>query len=168
MNTTAFITDLADRAEFSLNQIRDFTPAEFNAHPQMHPNSAAWLLWHTGREMDAQLAALSDHEEVWTAEGFQKRFGLGELGDSFGYGHSQDEARSIQIEDQQGLTEYVRATIAEVKKRADQWEKKDWEEVIDTYNGEDITRAVRVTSLLIDAIEHLAQVNYIAGCKDFG
>lgn len=35
--------------------------------------------------------------------------------------------------------------------------------MVDTYDGQPVTRQVRVTSLLIDALEHLAQVHYIAG-----
>ena len=60
-----------------------------NAHAGGHTNSIAWLLWHAGRQMDAQLAQLNGEPQVWHRQGFDSRFNLGELGDTVGYGHTQ-------------------------------------------------------------------------------
>ena len=153
------IRDLLDRTEYSLSHLRELGPGELNAHPGGHPNSPAWLLWHTGREIDMQLAHLSGDAEVW--EEFRERVGLGEIGDTLGYGHGNSEAASVQVEDFTVLIEYIGATLG----AAHQYISgvSDWGEIIDTYDGEPITRHVRMTSILIDAIEHLAQVAYIAG-----
>lgn len=156
---TTLLLDLLARTALTLPRLRELSPAELNSHPGGHPNSPAWLLWHTGREIDMQLAHLSGDAEVW--EEFRERVGLGEIGDTLGYGHSNSEAASVQVEDFTVLIEYIGATLG----AAHQYISgvSDWGEIIDTYDGEPITRHVRVTSILIDAIEHLAQVAYIAG-----
>lgn len=163
-----FVIDLIDRTRFSLSQIRTLTGPEMTAHPAGHPNSIAWLLWHTGREIDAQVAQLSSSKEVWESAGFAKKLNLGEVGDTFGYGHTRTQAARINTTDQTTLTAYITATLDNLEKLAQKWEEKDWDEVIDTYEGEDITRRVRVTSTLIDAIEHLAQAMYATGMPTLG
>lgn len=59
---------------------------DLNRHPGDHPNSPAWLLWHTGREIDVQLAELDpDYEQIWYRGGYRAQLDLGPLGDSLGY-----------------------------------------------------------------------------------
>lgn len=159
MNSTDTLHDLLTRTRDSLDRLPTFDAATLNAHPGGHPNSPAWLLWHTGREIDLQLAHLSGGGQVW--ETYRERFGLGEIGDSLGYGHSATEAESVQVADQGLLVEYIAAALDAVASHIG--EVRDWDEVIDTYDGQPITRQVRLTSLLIDALEHLAQAHYIAG-----
>lgn len=163
MNTTDVILDLVQRTRFSLANVRELTEKEITAHPLGHPNSVAWLLWHSGREMDAQFSQLSDSPEVWTEQGFNTRFDLGAIGDSFGYGHSRAEAEKIHITDQSLMTDYVEAVLDQIASYSEKLEQSDWEKAIDQFDGEDITAQVRMTSLLLDAIEHLAQARYIAG-----
>lgn len=159
MNTTDTIRDLIGRVEHSLSQLRDLSPQELNTHPGGHPNSPAWLLWHVGRELDMQLAQISGGEEVWARH--RDRFNLGDIGDTLGYGHTPEEARSVLVDDPALLRSYIREALSAVAAHAAR--VTDWDEVVDTYDGEPVTRQVRVTSLLLDALEHLAQVHYLAG-----
>lgn len=159
MNTADTLRDLIGRVDDSLTRLRDLSPAELNSHPCGHPNSPAWLLWHVGREIDMQLAHLTGGEEVWSRH--RDHFGLGEIGDTLGYGHTPEEARSVLLNDHALLRAYLRDALHAVGEHVA--EVEDWDEVVDTYDGQPVTRQVRVTSLLIDALEHLAQVHYIAG-----
>src|SRR5690625_1675074 len=86
------------------------TPDVLNAHIADHPNSVAWLLWHTGREIDVQVAALTGGAEVWERGNFAKRFKLGDIGESHGYGHSIDQTRAVKIDDSAVLLAYLEAT----------------------------------------------------------
>lgn len=70
-----------------------------NAHAGGHTNSIAWLLWHAGRQMDAQLAQLNGEPQVWHSQGFDSRFNLGELGDTVGYRHTAEQARAVVVEE---------------------------------------------------------------------
>nr|GKH16306.1 hypothetical protein CE91St29_06190 [Corynebacterium striatum] len=49
--------------------------------------TTAWLLWHSGRMADIQLAALIGEPEAW------ERFDIA-LPDSMGYGQIPEEARA--------------------------------------------------------------------------
>ncbi|WP_291313945.1 DinB family protein [Corynebacterium sp. UBA2622] len=163
MNATDTVHDLVERTRFSLGQLPELDAAALNAHPGGHPNSAAWLLWHTGRELDMQLSALSSAEEVWVAGGFRDRLALGEIGDTMGYGHTPDQARAIGVDDASLVTAYISAVLDRVDGYAAATADSAWDEAVDQYEGEDVSRQARVTSILIDALEHIAQAAYIGG-----
>lgn len=44
--------------------------------PTPSANSIAWLLWHSARVQDIQVAHVAGVEEVWTRDGWVDRFGL--------------------------------------------------------------------------------------------
>ncbi|NLP40458.1 MAG: hypothetical protein GX356_12235, partial [Corynebacterium pollutisoli] len=54
-----------------------------------------------------------------------------------------------------------RDALAAVRAHID--DAPDWDDIVDTYDDQPVTRQVRITSLLIDALEHLAQAHYITG-----
>src|SRR5699024_750633 len=69
MDSRALLTDLAQRPLQELDLIWDsIDAAHLNSHPAGHPNSIAWLLWHTGREIDLQVAHASGRDQVWTQD----------------------------------------------------------------------------------------------------
>lgn len=162
----AHINDLIDRTDEALQALPDLHSDALNARPAGHPNSIAWLLWHTGREIDVQLADLTGEEQIWTAAGHRDRLNLGEAGDGFGYGHTAGEAAAIRTDDQEGLTAYVAATLTTLREYAD-WvgggQGHEWDDVIDDNWDPPVDRGTRVVSMLIDAIQHLAQAQYVAG-----
>ena len=136
---------------------------QLNARPGGHPNSIAWLLWHIGREVDAQLSAITDDEQVWTAQGFKERFRLGEIGDTFGLGHSPAEAAEIRVEDRELAAGYALAALDELSKYVSGLGDEDLGRVIDEYQGEDITLAVRLISIIDDAQQHAGAAMHVAG-----
>ena len=151
------LLDLASRPRHAVEAMRGrLTPALLDAHPAGHPNSLAWLLWHTGREIDAQLAHLAHRPEVWTAQGFGERLGLGEAGRAVGYGHSDGEA----------LLDYVTATVSALEAYIGSLSDTALEEAIGEYDGEPITRAVRLVSIADDASQHLGQAAYVLGMPE--
>lgn len=96
MDALDLLNDLAQRPLDALEYVQDrLEPSRLNAHPGGHPNSPAWLLWHAAREIDVQVAHLSGRDQVWTAQGFDERFGLDVDPDDLGYGHSTEQARAV-------------------------------------------------------------------------
>ncbi|MBF1679307.1 MAG: DinB family protein, partial [Rothia sp.] len=96
MKTHDILRDAASRPGIEAAvAVKGLSAEALNAHPGGHPNSIAWLLWHAGRQMDMQLSALNGQPQVWETQGFRERFNLGELGDTMGYGHTAEQARSI-------------------------------------------------------------------------
>ena len=164
MDALVLLRDLASRPRHAADALRGrLDPAVLAAHPGGHPNSVAWLLWHTGREIDVQLADLTRDEQLWTSHGYADRFALGPLGDTVGYGHTPDEARRIVIEDGRGLLEYVDAALAAIDAHLAMVTVEDLEDVIDEQWDPPITRGARLVSILDDAIQHLAQAAYALG-----
>ena len=110
MNVTDIFVDFASRPIDAAKGLPDLTAAQLNAHPGGQDNSIAWLLWHAGREVDMQLSQLNGSEQIWTTQGFKECFAL-DNGDSLGYGHSAEEARSIVVNPQELLVSYVTETL---------------------------------------------------------
>lgn len=161
MNSIEFLTDLSQRPLQAAQALPDLSPEELNRHLGGHPNSIAWLLWHSGREIDAQLSDLTGRPQLW--DDFRDRFGLGEIGDSFGLGHTPEQAAQIQVEDQQLLVDYLAATLNAFTDYVGTLSEDDFDEVIDENWTPAVTRGVRVVSIIDDAIQHVAQAAFIAG-----
>ncbi len=164
MDSLDILRDLASRPRHAAAQLRpQLDPATLNARPGGHDNSVAWLLWHTGREIDVQLAALTGDQEVWRAQGFDARFGLGPAGDAVGYGHRPEEARRIIVEDAELLLGYVDAALEAVDTHLGTLAASQLDEVVDADWDPPVTRGARLVSILDDAIQHIAQAAYVIG-----
>src|ERR1700684_1089522 len=64
--------------------------------PTPDANSIAWLIWHSARVQDLQLAAVAGVEEVWTRDGWVDRFALELPPRDSGYGHGPDEVGKVR------------------------------------------------------------------------
>lgn len=163
MQTIDVIREFASRPVLAVRGFPALTTEQLNARPGDHPNSIAWLLWHSARQVDTQLAALTAAEQVWTREGFRERFALGPAGDHDGIYHTAEEAQAIVVENFELLGDYLEATLDAI---VDYWaglSTEDLEVVIDVWDGEDITRGVRLISLIDDTQQHVGTANHIAG-----
>ena len=164
MNTHDILRDAASRPGIEAAvAVKGLSAEALNAHPGGHPNSIAWLLWHAGRQMDMQLSTLNGQPQVWEAQGFRERFNLGELGDTIGYGHTPEQARSIVVADSALLVEYLVATGEALAAYAQTLSEADLSEVIDRSWTPAVTRGVRLVSLIDDAAQHVGQAAYAAG-----
>ena len=163
MRATEALVDLArrplDAAEALLPKLG---PRLLNAHPH-HDNSIAWLLWHTAREIDAQVADLSGEEPVWTAQGFEQKFALDRPAGSIGYGDSAEEARAIVCDDADLLLEHLRAAVDAQVAYLETLDDAALAEVIDDAWDPPVTRGARLISVSADALEHVGQAAYVAG-----
>lgn len=161
MNSIEILTDLTQRPVDAAKRLPTLTAEQLNAHPGDHPNSIAWLLWHSGREADVQLSDLSGEEQVW--ERFRDRFALGELGDSLGLGHTAEQAATIRVEDQQLLVDYLEATLSSLGRYIGELSETNLGEIIDENWTPPVTRGVRLASIIDDAAVHVGQAAYAAG-----
>ena len=64
--------------------------------PKQAANSIAWLIWHSARITDAQLADIAGTEQVWLREGWVDRFALDLPREDHGYGHSAEESAKVR------------------------------------------------------------------------
>lgn len=161
MDIHELFADFARRPLHAAESLPQLTAEQLNAHSGDHPNSIAWLLWHSGREVDVQLAHLTGKEQLW--EGYRGRFDLGEIGDSLGFGHTPEQAARITVDDQQLLLDYLAAALTALNDYAAGLSASDFDEIIDHGWDPPVTRGVRLVSIVDDAIQHVAQAAYAAG-----
>ncbi len=166
MNLNTTLADLADRAEISVKSLPELTAEQLNAHPLGHPNSIAWLLWHTGRVLDALTRPLSGDEQLWDTE-YRARFNLGELADGTGVGHTTEEAAEITAQDQDLLIEYVVAGLQRWREYVESIVNvEEFEEIVGEFKGGPQTRQAKLTLAMVDAVRHIDQALYVAGMPE--
>lgn len=164
MDALDILRDLTSRPRQAADRLRDqLNPVSLNARPGGHDNSVAWLLWHTGREIDVQLADLTGKEQQWSARGYDARFELGTVGDSVGYGHTSAEAHRILIDDGPSLLEYVEAALDAIEEHLGTLTAEDLDTVVDDQWDPPVTQGARLVSIIDDAVQHLAQAAYVLG-----
>lgn len=161
MNINEILTGMVHRPIDAARNLPALSVEQLNAHPGGHPNSVAWLLWHTGREVDIQLAALSGKEQLWHR--YRDRFNLGDAGDGMGYGHTPAQAHAIRVDDQELLLEYVDASLSALGDYAAHLGAEELDEIVDRRWTPAVTRGVRLVSIVDDAIAHVGQAAYAAG-----
>lgn len=166
MNLNATLIDLADRAEVSVKSLPALTEGQLNAHPLGHPNSIAWLLWHTGRVLDALTTSMSGGEQLWDAE-YKEKFGLGELADGTGVGHSTEEAAQITAQDQDLLVDYITAGLERWRDYVATIENAEgFDEIVGEFKGGPQTRQQKLTLAMVDAVRHIDQALFVAGMPE--
>src|SRR5699024_7856094 len=152
MDAIKVLQDLVARPSQALDNFwDDLDPSRLNNHPGGHPNSIAWLIWHTARETDAQIAPLADQEQAWTADGFDSRFGSTAVHLGTGeacLGHSAEQARAVTVEATPQVTRLLRAYLDTVYAMATRWmptlNNPEWDRVIDDQWDPPVTLGIRV------------------------
>src|SRR5699024_3965243 len=67
--------------------------------PTETSNSIAWLVWHLTRIQDDHIADVAGSEQIWTAAGWTRQFGLPlEVSDT-GFGHSPEDVAAVRVSD---------------------------------------------------------------------
>ncbi|MDQ0825658.1 hypothetical protein QFZ60_001831 [Arthrobacter sp. B2I5] len=127
-----------------------------------HGNSIAWLVWHIGRVEDAQVAAASGLEQVWTAGGFVARFGLPLADSDTGYGHSSRQVDAVRAS-RELLQEYYEAVHRQTAKVVEGINDSDLDLVVDRHWDPPVTLGVRLVSILGDCLQHAGQAAYAKG-----
>lgn len=152
----------------------EFDPSQLNSHPGGHPNSIAWLIWHTARETDAQIAPLAGTEQSWTADGYADRFQLSEvnLGTAdIGLSQSAEDAWAVSVEETPAgkvlLRDYMETVYDKFACWVETLTEEDLARIIDEQWDPPVTLGVRVLSVIDDAVQHIGQAAYVAGTVEF-
>lgn len=146
-----------------VDEITDtLTDEQAGWQPSPGANSIGWLIWHSARVQDVQLAPIAGVEQVWTHGGWVDRFGLELPRNDTGYGHGPDEVVKVQapVDLLAGyyhavhkLTlEYVAGVTAE-----------DLARIVDRRWDPPVTASARLVSIIDDCAQHLGQAAYVLG-----
>lgn len=163
MTPADIYTDLLERVlENGLAAVDGLDEDRLAHRPTRDANSIAWLVWHTARVQDAQVADVAGSEEVWHWEGWVERFGLDLDPADHGYGHSSEQVGRVRSSAEL-LQGYLRAahdaSVAFVGGLTDE----DLDRVVDTRWDPPVTLGVRLDSIVDDCAQHVGQAAYLRG-----
>lgn len=126
-------------------------------------NSIAWLIWHLTRVQDDHVAEVAGVEQVWTAAGWAKRFGLAFDDAATGYGHSGADVAQLEGVSAELLLGYFDAVHAQTIEYVSGLTDADLPRVVDTRWDPPVTLGVRLVSVIDDDIQHSGQAAFIRG-----
>ena len=125
-------------------------------------NTIAWLVWHAARVQDDHVVDVAGHEQVWTAEGWARRFDLPFDDGAIGYGHTADEVGQVRA-DADLLAGYLRAVHARSVAYLSALAAEDLDRVVDERWDPPVTLGVRLVSVGDDGAQHAGQAAYARG-----
>ncbi|GAA3245069.1 DinB family protein [Streptomyces sp. XM83C] len=138
-------------------------PDDLNARPTAETNSIAWLIWHLTRVQDDHIADAFGLEQVWLAQDWEKRFGLGLPRRDTGYGHSAAKVGKVRVDSAGLLTGYYDAVHEQTLHQLRGVSAADLERVVDERWDPPVTLGVRLVSVLSDDLQHVGQAAYVRG-----
>lgn len=163
MQSKELLLEAFDRLPALVRQVLEgLSEADLQRRPAGNGNSIGWLVWHTGRVEDAQVASASGLEQVWTGEGFVSRFGLPLAERDTGYGHTSKQVDAVRAPSDL-LQEYYEAVHWQTAKVLQGIDDPDLDRVVDRHWDPPVTLGVRLVSILGDCLQHLGQAAYAKG-----
>lgn len=130
--------------------------------PSPGANSIAWLVWHSARQHDVQLADIAGLEQIWIRDGWRERFALDLPGNDMGYGHTPDEVAKVRASAAH-LAGYSRAVYKVTLEYIASVDDAELERIIDDNWDPPVTAGARLVSIVDDSAQHLGQAKYIRG-----
>jgi uncharacterized damage-inducible protein DinB len=163
MTSTEVIADAFGRIHEAVHEAVDrLSEEELSFRVDNEANSIAWLVWHLTRVQDDHVAAVAEADQVWTAKGWEVRFGLDlDPGDT-GYGHDSDHVATVRA-DAESLTGYFDAVHAATLRYIATLVDDDLDRVVDTRWDPPVTLGARLVSVIADDLQHAGQAALVRG-----
>jgi hypothetical protein len=133
-----------------------------NYRPAPDANTIAWLIWHSARVQDIQLAQVAGVEEVWTRDGWVDRFALDLPRRDTGYGHSAADVAKVHAPANL-LSGYYHAVHKFTYEYVAGVTADELARVVDTNWDPPVTASARLVSIIDDCAQHLGQAAYVRG-----
>ncbi|OBH23608.1 hypothetical protein A5692_05815 [Mycobacterium sp. E342] len=125
-------------------------------------NSIAWLLWHSARVQDIQLADVAGVEQVWLRDGWVDRFGLDLPRNDTGYGHGPEQVGKVKAPADL-LSGYYHAVHKLTLEYVAGVTAAELQRVVDTNWDPPVTASARLVSIIDDCAQHLGQAAFVRG-----
>ncbi len=130
--------------------------------PTPEANSISWLIWHSARQHDLQLAHIAGTEQVWFSHGWVDRFGLDLPRGAMGYGDGPDEVARVRASADL-LAGYYRDVHKATLEYVASVTPEELDRVVDEHWDPPVTAGVRLVSIIDDSAQHLGQAAYVRG-----
>ena len=130
--------------------------------PTATANSIAWLIWHSARIQDAQLAAICGIEQVWISGEWVDRFDLDLPRDAHGYGQTPEDVGKVRAPADL-LAGYYHAVHKMTLEYIAGVTPEELARVVDENWDPPVTASARLVSIVDDCMQHLGQAAYVRG-----
>ena len=130
--------------------------------PTLEANSIAWLVWHSARIQDAQLAHIAGIEQLWLSQGWVDRFALDLPRDAHGYGHTPEDVAKVRAPADL-LAGYYHAVHKMTLEYIATVSAEELARIVDENWNPPVTASVRLVSIIDDCAQHLGQAAYLRG-----
>jgi hypothetical protein len=138
------------------------TDEQANYRPSPDANSIAWLIWHSARVQDIQLAPIAGIEQVWIQDGWVDRFGLDLPRNDTGYGHGPEQVAKVHASIDL-LAGYYHAVHKVTLEFVADVTAEDLARIVDRNWDPPVTASARLVSIIDDCAQHLGQAAYLLG-----
>lgn len=166
MNTAELLTDAFTRIfETAHRAVEGATQQTLTLRLDPSANSMSWLVWHLARNQDDHLADAFDGEQIYTTQGFDKKFDLPFDVSATGYGQSSDEVAAVQAPAEL-LLSYLDQVHAASLEYLSGLTDADLDRVVDTAWDPPVTLGVRLISVIGDGLQHSGQAALIRGIAE--
>ena len=160
------LRDLFTRIIEHVEDLTDGLTDELSAHqPAAGANSIGWLIWHSARVQDAQVADIAGIEQIWSSDGWVDRFGLDLPRGDTGYGHTAEDVGKVRA-GADLLAGYYRAVHAMTLDYVTTVTGDQLERIVDKRWTPAVTASARLVSIVDDCAQHLGQAAYVRGIAD--
>jgi hypothetical protein len=157
------LRDAFTRLVEHVDEITDgLTDDQSNYRPSPSANSIAWLIWHSARVQDLQLAPIAGVEQVWIRDGWVDRFGLDLPRNDSGYGHGPSEVAKVRVPVEL-LAGYYHAVHERTLEFVAGVTGEDLARIVDPDWDPPVTASARLVSIIDDCAQHLGQAAYLLG-----
>jgi hypothetical protein len=138
-------------------------PEDLTWVPTPGANPIGWLLWHMGRELDAEFAGLMGADQLWTTADWAGHFGLDPDPSNTGYGHTPEQVAAVRPDGAEALLEYLEAAHARARGFVEGLSPDELDRIVDRRWDPPVTLGVRLVSLADDCLQHVGQAAYLRG-----
>jgi hypothetical protein len=133
-----------------------------NYRPSPGANSIGWLIWHSARVQDIQVADIAGVEQAWTRDGWVDRFGLDLPRNDTGYGHSPEDVAKVRAPADL-LAGYYHAVHKLTLQYIASINGDELSRIVDRHWDPPVTASARLVSVIDDCAQHLGQAAYVRG-----
>jgi hypothetical protein len=138
--------------------------ADLDWQPHRDCNSLGWTVWHLTRVQDSQIADLMGEADLWTRDGWHRKFKRPPDPEDTGYGHSAEQVRAFRSPSGRVQLDYLRATTERTRQYLAAVTPADLDRELDEpWQQPPPTVGVRLVSILADCHHHAGEASYIRG-----
>jgi len=164
MRSTELLVDAFGRVRQAVHgAVKGLSADELAFRLDDDSNSVAWLVWHLTRVQDDHVADAAGTSQVWSDDGWDRRFGLPFPAEETGYGQDADDVAAVRVPSGDLLTGYHDAVHERTLQYVGTLADDDLDRVVDESWNPPVTLGVRLVSVINDDMQHAGQAAFVRG-----